>query len=26
LHDYIEMPHETYYPDAHLPDPTCPIM
>lgn len=26
LHDYLKMPHETYYPDAHLPDPTCPIM
>jgi len=26
LHNCIEMPHETYYPDAHLPDPTCPIM
>ena len=26
LHDYIEMPHETYYPSAHPSDPTCPIM
>jgi hypothetical protein len=26
LHDYIEMPHETYYPDANIPDPTCLIM
>ena len=26
LHDYIDMPHETFYPDAHLSDPTCPNM
>lgn len=26
LHNCIEMPHETYYPNAHLSDPTCPIM